>query len=280
MEALTIISWISIALGALSFIIIYVDIQMGRYQGMTIMNIAWPVTALFMWPLVLFMYFKYGRAKPGGEVMDHSHHQHHEAAAKHEHHEEKPEHAHCAHHAGHEEKTTHDHSHHEHHHDHDHSHHHGEAEKKTPAFVNMYISSTHCASGCSIADIIGEASIFILGLTIAGSFIWTGFIVDYILALIIGLAFQYYSIKPMQPDTARGTLLWQAFKADILSLTSFQIGMYAWLFISVYLIFGQAINAGDPIFWFMMQIAMMLGMFTTMPVNKWLIKVGIKHACH
>ena len=77
MEALTIISWISIALGILSAVIIYVDIQMGRYQPMTIMNIAWPATALFLWPVVLFMYFKYGRTKAGEMAMDMSHdHQH------------------------------------------------------------------------------------------------------------------------------------------------------------------------------------------------------------
>ena len=56
--------------------------------------------------------------------------------------------------------------------------------------------------------------------------------------------------------------------------------MYLWMFISVYLIFAESINAGDPIFWLMMQIAMILGMLTTMPVNKWLIQVGIKHSCH
>lgn len=219
MLALGIIAWVSIALGALAAIIIYVDIQMGRYQGMPIMNMAWPITALFLWPIVLFVYFRYGRARTG---------------KKHKH---------------------------------------------PPAWVNLYISSTHCASGCSVADIIGETAIYILGLTIAGSFIWMGYIVDYALALLFGLAFQYYSIKPMQPKLSAKATLWQAFKADILSLTSFQIGMYAWLFVSIYVIFNEQINASSPIFWFMMQIGMAIGMITTMPVNYWLVKVGIKHHC-
>ena len=232
MEALTIISWVSLALGVLSSIIIYVDIQMGCYQSMRIMNIAWPVTSLFIWPLALFMYFKYGRSNPTANIQPMLH--------SHDAHEAKP----------------------------------------TPLWVNMYIASTHCASGCAVADIIGEAGIFILGITIAGSFIWMGYIVDYVLALIFGLAFQYYSIRPMQPELSPKKTLWQAVKADIFSLTSFQIGMYIWIYISVGVIFNQAINASSPIFWFMMQIAMICGMFTTMPVNHWLIKIGIKHACH
>ena len=235
MEALTIIAWLSILLGALSAIIIYVDIQMGHYQPMRIMNIAWPVTALFIWPAVLYVYFKYGRA--------HVAHNQHQSSD-----------------------------------DHSQDHHH--QDQQTPVWVDRYISSTHCAAGCSLGDILGESLIYIFGLTIAGSFLWMGYIVDFILALIFGLAFQYYSIKPMQPNKGTSSLLKQAFKADILSLISFQIGMYLWMFISVYLIFAESINAGDPIFWLMMQIAMILGMLTTMPVNKWLIQVGIKHSCH
>lgn len=234
MEALNIIAWVSIFLGVLSAIIIYVDIQMGRYQPMMIMNIAWPVTALFIWPVVLFVYFKHGRAQVGN---------------------------------GPSRGGGHDHSHHNNHH-------------QVPVWVNRYIASTHCAAGCSLGDILGETFIYVFGLTIAGSFLWMGYIVDFILALIFGLAFQFYSIKPMQPNKGVAAILKQAFKADILSLISFQVGMYLWMFVSVYMIFAETINAGDPIFWLMMQIAMILGMITTMPVNKWLINVGIKHACH
>ena len=51
------------------------------------------------------------------------------------------------------------------------------------------------------------------------------------------------------------------------------------MFIAVFIIFDQQINAADPVFWFMMQIAVIFGMVTTMPVNYVLIRCGVKHAC-
>jgi len=235
MDVLSIIAWVSLGLGVLSSVIIYVDIQMGRYQPMAIMNIAWPITALFIWPIALGMYFCVARASAQGAMNKCQ--------------SSKASNDQCAMH------------------------------KSSINYKSLYISSTHCASGCSLADMIGETFIYICGLTIAGSFLWMGFAVDYGLALLFGLAFQFYSIKPMQPELTTWQVLKQAFKADILSLTSFQVGMYAWMFISVFLLFDQRINAGDPIFWFMMQIAMIFGMLTTMPVNYVLIRCGIKHAC-
>ena len=227
MDVLSIIAWVSIGLGVLSFVIIYVDIQMGRYQAMAIMNIAWPIA--------LGMYFCVARAPARQSMVEHQPNQ-----ASHDH---------CAMH------------------------------KPSINFKSLYVASTHCASGCSLADMIGETFVYIAGLTIAGSFLWMGFAVDYVLALLFGLAFQFYSIKPMQPELTAWEVLKQAFKADILSLTSFQVGMYTWMFIAVFIIFDQQINAADPVFWFMMQIAMIFGMVTTMPVNYVLIRCGVKHAC-
>ena len=42
MEYLTTIAWASVLLGGLSAIVVYVDINMGRYQRMPIMNLVWP----------------------------------------------------------------------------------------------------------------------------------------------------------------------------------------------------------------------------------------------
>lgn len=67
-----------------------------------------------------------------------------------------------------------------------------------------------------------------------------------------------------------------ALKADRLSLTSWQIGMSGWMAISFFSIFHQRLEASDPLFWFTMQIAMLLGFATAFPMNWWLIKKGIK----
>jgi FtsP/CotA-like multicopper oxidase with cupredoxin domain len=41
-------------------------------------------------------------------------------------------------------------------------------------------------------------------------------------------------------------------------------------------IFRHEIPKTDPIFWFMMQIAMLAGFLTSYPVNWWLLRAGIK----
>lgn len=69
-----------------------------------------------------------------------------------------------------------------------------------------------------------------------------------------------------------------ALKADTLSLTAWQIGMYGWMAIATFLIFRREIPKTSPVFWFMMQLAMWLGFATSYPVNWWLLRRRIKEA--
>jgi Domain of unknown function (DUF4396) len=52
--------------------------------------------------------------------------------------------------------------------------------------------------------------------------------------------------------------------------------MYGWVAVATFLIFGSEIDRADPVFWFMMQVAMLAGFATSYPVNGWLVSVGIK----
>jgi hypothetical protein len=106
---------------------------------------------------------------------------------------------------------------------------------------------------------------------------FASWLVEYILALIFGIAFQYFSIKPMS-DLPAGRALIEAAKADVLSLTAWQIGMYGWMAITMFVIFGHGLDKTAPVFWFMMQIGMLVGFATSYPVNWGLVKAGIKHA--
>ena len=67
-----------------------------------------------------------------------------------------------------------------------------------------------------------------------------------------------------------------AVKADTASLAAWQVGMYGWMAIATFLIFGHEIEKTSPVFWFMMQIAMLGGFLTSWPVNAWLIREGLK----
>ncbi|MEO8630319.1 MAG: DUF4396 domain-containing protein, partial [Betaproteobacteria bacterium] len=41
-------------------------------------------------------------------------------------------------------------------------------------------------------------------------------------------------------------------------------------------ILGHELPKSSPVFWFMMQIAMLFGFLTSYPVNWWLLRTGIK----
>ena len=147
---------------------------------------------------------------------------------------------------------------------------------KRPHWQSIALSALHCGAGCTLADIIGEWISHYIHFEIAGSTLLSNWIIDFILALIIGVYFQFYAIREMQKISV-GKGLFKAFKADVLSLTSWQIGMYGWMAIVYFVIFDSyPLHESRWIFWFMMQIAMLFGFFCAYPMNALLIKLGIK----
>lgn len=58
-------------------------------------------------------------------------------------------------------------------------------------------------------------------------FLLAKYAVNYALAYIFRIAFQYFSIKPMQ-NLSVGQGIKEAIKADTLSLTAFQVGLFGW----------------------------------------------------
>jgi hypothetical protein len=52
---------VSPALAGASFVAIVLDLLGGHAQQMWIMNVVWPVTALYFGPLAVYAYFRWGR---------------------------------------------------------------------------------------------------------------------------------------------------------------------------------------------------------------------------
>lgn len=145
------------------------------------------------------------------------------------------------------------------------------------------IAATHCGAGCTLGDVVSELSIYAFPVvltwfgyrTLFNHRIFAGWVLDLIAAFLFGVAFQYFTIAPMRHlSPGRGII--QALKADSLSLAAWQVGMYGWMAIATFLIFGHELDKGSPVFWFMMQIAMLLGFAASYPVNAWLVRSGIK----
>jgi len=146
-----------------------------------------------------------------------------------------------------------------------------------PRWQGVLVSTTHCSSGCALGDMIGAPLVFATGLLIAGSALLTDYIVEFVLAYIFGIAFQYFGMGLTKHESPIRALT-DAIKADTLSLISFEVGMFGWMALVSLVFFASAPEPTTPVFWFMMQIAMLLGFVTSYPANWILVSKGVKHA--
>ncbi len=227
---------LSLAVGFVCAAVIALD-ERRDPQSMAIMNVVWPITALYGSVFALWGYFRYGRMASKSRS----------TAARED----------------------------------------GRARPKPPFPVMVAKGATHCGSGCTLGDILAEW----LAFAVPAIAVWLGWqslfsekmfavwVLDYVFAFLLGVAFQYFTIKPMRQLSPAQDLV-QAVKADTLSLTAWQVGMYGFMAVAQFLIFRGLLDARLEVasfeFWFMMQIAMIFGFITSYPVNWWLLRRGIK----
>lgn len=150
-----------------------------------------------------------------------------------------------------------------------------DATAERPLWQSSFIGVTHCGAGCVLGDTIGEIVVFLLALRLLGSHLATVYIVDFSLAFLLGIVFQYFAVAPMR-GLSLGEGIVAALKADTLSLMAFEVGMFAWMALTTEVIFRPRLEPTQPEFWFMMQVAMVLGVVSSYPANYWLIKRGVK----
>ena len=146
--------------------------------------------------------------------------------------------------------------------------------QKKPFWQTVWIGVTHCGAGCTLGDFAAEWVVVLSGLTLFGSHLGTMFFFDFVLAYLVGIVFQYFSIAPMRHLTGWDGIL-AAIKADTISLIAFEIGMFA-VMAWTHALFR--LEPDKPQYWFLMQIAMVIGFFTSYPANWWLIRKGWKEA--
>ena len=237
-----ILSLCALLLGGICALVLLIDV-LRHPQAMRVMNVVWPVTALFGTIPTLWGYFRYGRESTR-EAM-------HKAKAK-----AKAKKGYMP----------------------------GKSEP-FPAIVGK--GALHCGAGCMIGDIVAEWLAFAAPVVA----VWFGWhtlfvdktfavwVLDFVFAFVIGIAFQYFAIVPMR-KLSLGEGIVVALKADTLSLSAWQIGMYGFMSFAQFYwfkrVFGTRADVNTPEFWFTMQIAMVAGFLTAYPVNWWLIRSGFK----
>ena len=150
------------------------------------MNYVWPINALWGGPLILWAYFTLG-------IHRHMMHMHHDQEHNMDHMNDM-------------NQINSDQKH--------------DMNKYQHFWQGIVVDALHCGAGCSLADLIGSFIFFyLIPFSIAGQSIFGEWVFDYILALIIGVFFQYAAIRLMSNDSRITTWIC-AFKIDFWSLTS------------------------------------------------------------
>jgi hypothetical protein len=147
---------------------------------------------------------------------------------------------------------------------------------KPPLWRSALVGTAHCGAGCALGDMIGDQLVFRLHLTLFGQPLYATFAAAFVLAYGFGIVFQFFAIAPMRHlGVAEGLIA--AVKADTASLLAFEVGMFAWMAL-VQDVLAPGLTPDHWRYWAMMQVAMLLGVLTALPVNAWLIKAGVKEA--
>ena len=100
-------------------------------------------------------------------------------------------------------------------------------------------------AGCTLGDIIAEFAVFGLGATVAGLTLGAEYIGDYFAAVALGIVFQYFAIAPMRGLSLRKGLI-EAAKADVASLTAFEIGLFGWMALMTFVFFPARTSPRQP----------------------------------
>lgn len=232
------LSIVTLVAGAACALVIALDVWR-HPQKMAVMNVVWPVTALFGTVLALWAYFRYGR-ESSQEAMQRAKRQG----------KEKPATAqpfpvivgkgatHCG--AG--------------------------------CMIGDVVAEWLAFLVPGIALWFGWHSIF-------AEKIYAVWALDFIFAFGFGIVFQYFAIVPMRDlSPGEGIIAalkadtlslaaWQVGMYGFMAFAQFYLFSH---------LLGIRAEVNTPEFWFAMQLAMVAGFITTYPVNWWLIRSGIK----
>jgi hypothetical protein len=151
----------------------------------------------------------------------------------------------------------------------------GEQEGEATQSMEVAVAALHCGAGCVLGDMIGEIMKSKLGIVFAGAF-GSELVLDFLWAYLLGIGFQYFTIAPMRGLSFREGLR-AAVRADTISISMFEIGMFGWMALSYFVLFPSPhLEPTETVFWFMMQIAMIIGFLMSYPANQWLLNKAWK----
>jgi manganese oxidase len=133
-------------------------------------------------------------------------------------------------------------------------------------------STVHCVAGDATGIIFAAAVTALLGFPM-----WADLIVEYLAGFLFGwLIFQSLFMRAVMGGTYRENVR-RTFLPEMLSMNLMMAGMAP---VMTTLMMGRDMRAmwpGEPLFWFVMSLAVTAGFLLAYPINVWLVAHGMKH---
>ncbi|MDF3146988.1 MULTISPECIES: DUF4396 domain-containing protein [unclassified Streptomyces] len=148
-----------------------------------------------------------------------------------------------------------------------HAHHHGEVAAAS-TWTMAAQATLHCLTGCAIGEVLGMVIGTALGWGNAATLI-----LAITLAFFFGYALTLRGVRKAGVDLRAALKV--ALAADTLSIAVMEL-----VDNGVIVLWPGAMDAGltDPLFWWVLAIALAVAFVLTTPVNKWMIGRGKGHA--
>lgn len=128
----------------------------------------------------------------------------------------------------------------------------------------------HCGAHCTLGAFIGTVIVFAVGIKIAGDRSWPESIGDYVGAVAVGFSFRY--IDELRVRAAIRTFV----RADLLPVSAFEFALFVVLSSVDHLALREAFAPNNPVFWFILQMGLVIGFFAAWPASSWVIRRGVR----
>ncbi|MFI7609211.1 DUF4396 domain-containing protein [Micromonospora sp. NPDC049366] len=149
------------------------------------------------------------------------------------------------------------------------------ARPRTPRHAATIIETLHCATHCVMGAVVGTLIVFWLSLEISDKRLWPEFIADYVAAVLIGVAFRYFTEVGPGGRRVRAAVR-RFFRGDLLSVSVFEFALLGWLAFMEFVVFHETLKPSSPVFWLIVQIGLIIGFFAAWPPTLWLVRSGAK----
>lgn len=143
----------------------------------------------------------------------------------------------------------------------------GQQQRPCRGIVVTHVS--RCGAHCALGFIVAEVALYAVRFDPAEDPMWVGYAGDYLMAVTIAVLFRYFA-GPGRSLTKVGQALSSVGRIELLTITVFEVALFAWLTLAHRVVFPeQHLGPDSPTFWFAGQLGLIAGFIAAWPTASW-----------